>query len=66
MFASAKLFMFVADFVLLRKFLLRCKNSMEKTKQKIESYFISVGIMSDIFAQLDPRAPGIKECLLLL
>ncbi|XKL69123.1 hypothetical protein PGB90_006892 [Kerria lacca] len=51
----------VADEVFLANFLLRCKNSVEKTKKKLNSYYANRTLMSDIFLNRDPASEDFEK-----
>ena len=50
----------VPDETFLERFLVHCKNNLEKTKQKLDLYFTVRGVEKDYFANRNPFDPKIK------
>ncbi len=50
-----------SDTELLSHCLMMCKNSVEKTKQRLEMYFNAKAIMPEIFKNRDPFAKDIER-----
>lgn len=62
-FISMIFFSLFTDEEFLTHFLIRCKNSMEKTKRKLEMYYSARALMPEIYSNRDIESEELAEAL---